>query len=296
MLAKFQSSLTAKLFVTSFISTHIPLVSALIYYVYNRHLDPRTMAALLISATILGTAICLGALWSLLQPLRQLRVAIVKFRRSRVTSDFHSARRDEIGLIINAFSNLTNELARTIATLEHQATFDVVTGLRNRRWLVDSAPPVISRAQREEISLTVVVLDLDHFKSINDRFGHEIGDNALCATGSVILSCIRPYDYAARIGGEEFAIMLPGCDKAAAMAIADRIRTQLASLLVLPDNAPLTASFGVYESNPKEETLSLMLRMADANLYKAKRAGRNLVIGTSNNSIEQQRRAERTGK
>lgn len=125
MFAKIQSSLTLKLFFASFVSTHLPLVAALIYYIKNQHLEPMTTIALLLAATVAGTALCLGSLWLSLHPLRQLRAAILQFRKSRTACDMRSERRDEIGLITNAFSNLTTDLARTLETLERQATFDV---------------------------------------------------------------------------------------------------------------------------------------------------------------------------
>ncbi|HEV7310286.1 GGDEF domain-containing protein [Ensifer sp.] len=280
MFARIRSSLTLKLFLASFVSTHLPLVAALIYYLQNRHLDPIVTIGLLLAATIAGTALCLGTLWTLLNPLRELRGAIWQFRKSRSAADLRSTRRDEIGLITNAFSMLTSELSRTIATLEHQATSDVVTGLRNRRWLVDNAPAALARARREGTGLAAIVMDLDHFKAINDRHGHDAGDRALTAAGAVVLSCLRPYDLAARIGGEEFAMLLPGCDQRAAMDIANRIRLQLAALSVLPDGERMTASFGVCEALPQIDGLSSILKRADVNLYRAKRGGRNRVSGS----------------
>ncbi|HEV7318469.1 MAG TPA: GGDEF domain-containing protein [Ensifer sp.] len=283
MLAKVQSSLALKLFFASFISTHLPLVVALAYYVQNQHLDPKTTIVLLLAATVAGTALCLGTLWQLLHPLKQLRIAILQYRNAQIASALRSTRRDEIGLITNAFSALTEELSRTISKLEHQATSDPMTGLRNRRWLIDNASAALARAKREGTGLSAIVMDLDHFKAINDRFGHDAGDRALTAAGAVVLSCIRPYDLAARIGGEEFAILLPGCDQACATEIANRIRSQLAGISILPSGAQLTASFGVYEAEPETDSLSKILKHADTNLYQAKRAGRNRVIGSQAN-------------
>lgn len=281
MIARLHASLTLKLFLASFVSTHLPLFAALAYYGFNQHLDPLTTVGLLLAATVAGTVLCLGSLWFLLHPLRQLRLAVTRFRESRIVCELRSKRRDEIGLIINTFTSLTTELSRTITTLEHQATSDVVTGLRNRRWLIDNAAAVISRARREQTKLSVISMDIDHFKSINDRFGHDAGDRALMTTGAVVQACLRPYDLAARIGGEEFAVLLPGCDKTSAAEIANRIRADLETATVLPNGTRLTASFGVYEADASSDTLSTMLKAADANLYRAKRAGRNRVIGSS---------------
>ncbi|QRM57204.1 GGDEF domain-containing protein [Sinorhizobium sp. BG8] len=286
MLAKIRSSLTLKLFFASFVSTHLPLAVALIYFAYNQHLEPTTTIVLLLVATVAGTALCLGSLWSLLHPLRQLRVAILRFRKSKVACDMRSERRDEIGLVTNAFSSLTSDLSRTIEKLERQATFDVVTGLRNRRWLVDNAAAALARARREGTGIAAIVMDIDHFKSINDRFGHDMGDKALSAVGAVVLSSVRPYDLAARIGGEEFAILLPGCDEVSAAEIANRMRAQLTRLSVLPNGVPLTASFGVCEAASDADDLATMLKHADKNLYLAKSGGRNRVVCSAKNELE----------
>jgi diguanylate cyclase (GGDEF)-like protein len=132
--------------------------------------------------------------------------------------------------------------------------------------------------------VSIIVFDLDHFKSINDEFGHEIGDRVLIAAGATIEQNLRPYDAAARIGGEEFCVILPRTPAQDAVAVAERLRKSFAAQTV-PPLAPgrVTASFGVYCGDARNQTLEDMMAAADQQLYAAKKAGRNTVHwGTAN--------------
>lgn len=173
--------------------------------------------------------------------------------------------------------NLQKELA-TGEEFRFKATHDALTGLWNRPAILDTLQRELGRAHREGFLVGVVLADLDHFKRVNDTFGHLAGDAVLQEAARRMSSSIRVYDAVGRYGGEEFLIVLPGCDATTAFNQADRIRAFLASDAVetTEGTIPVTVSLGVAAGN-KEEELESLLRAADAAMYRAKRAGRNRV-------------------
>jgi diguanylate cyclase (GGDEF)-like protein len=176
-----------------------------------------------------------------------------------------------LGFLWLAMTQLQNEL-------EHQSNTDVLTGLLNRRALQRAAARAIAHAHRRNSPLTLVLLDLDHFKDINDRHGHEGGDAALALTAQCLTRNLRAEDLVARIGGEEFVALLPETDEPQATLTAERIRYGIENLCFSPrKNITLSASFGVTRLQPDDTTLEQMLSRADQALYQAKKSGRNCV-------------------
>ncbi|MBO9133993.1 GGDEF domain-containing protein [Rhizobium sp. B230/85] len=277
-LKKFGSSLTLKIFSICFLATHLPLLALIAYLLTGYEAAAMPILATALLATLLGTGLCFLSVWLLLRPLEAVTKTVQAYRETGAVSTIRSQRRDEIGVVVNAVSTLIAELHATLSQLRRQATTDVLTGLGNRRWLRDIGTSELQRAERENEPLCVIVFDLDHFKTINDEHGHEVGDQVLTVTGAIIQHNMRPYDIAARIGGEEFCILLPRTDTAQAIAIAERLRRELATRAVGPVPAGrITASFGVYCGDPTTETLKTMMMAADRKLYAAKNGGRNAV-------------------
>ena len=163
--------------------------------------------------------------------------------------------------------------------LQELASTDPLTGVNNRRRFLELAGLMAARARRFGTGMAVLVMDLDHFKSINDRLGHEAGDQALEAFADVCTRSLRADDVLGRMGGEEFAAVLPAADVQEAQAVADRIRENLAARTVAGGEAwqPMTVSIGVAAARGRPQVKDL-LRSADANLYRAKAAGRNKVV------------------
>jgi diguanylate cyclase (GGDEF)-like protein len=171
------------------------------------------------------------------------------------------------------------ENARLHGVVKRQAVTDDLTGLANRRHFVQSLDAELSRAERFGTDLAVIICDLDDFKSINDRFGHEFGNDVLRAIGDLLLASSRDVDVAARLGGEEFAMLLPQTDLEGGAALAERVREGLSALdHKTPEGERLlvTASFGV-ASYPPTDTVEQLLRVADSALYRAKAAGKDRV-------------------
>jgi diguanylate cyclase (GGDEF)-like protein len=168
------------------------------------------------------------------------------------------------------------ESKRLQRQFEHIATIDGLTGLRNRRWLDDTFPRQLERAARLNQPAAVLVIDVDHFKTLNDRHGHLTGDAVLCRVSQLLTRHLRPADLVARYGGEEFAVMLPDTDIATARLIADRLRETIASDASGPSSSlpAVTVSVGLAANQPGD-TVTALLRRADEALYRAKRDGRN---------------------
>jgi diguanylate cyclase (GGDEF)-like protein len=164
---------------------------------------------------------------------------------------------------------------RNLAIAETRAATDVLTGLPNKRALDDSFKRMLAHAGRTASPLSVVLLDLDHFKRINDTHGHERGDEALAAVGVLLRSEVRTSDLPGRMGGEEFVILLPDTDRAGAVTLAEKIRGSLHGLKVRNLSGPLTASFGVATFPDDAVEGETLMRIADRAQYAAKQAGRD---------------------
>ncbi|WP_283149154.1 sensor domain-containing diguanylate cyclase [Silvimonas soli] len=171
------------------------------------------------------------------------------------------------------------ERSALVRQLEELASTDTLTGLMNRRAFWRSAEQEFKRALRSNKPLSLVMLDIDHFKQINDLFGHSAGDEALTQLARNCLQELREVDLMARLGGEEFVVLLPDADSASAVAVAERLRECLANTAVQLNDGkhiPITASFGVTEW-ARDLSLDQALMQTDQALYTAKNGGRNQV-------------------
>ncbi len=164
--------------------------------------------------------------------------------------------------------------------LERAARVDALTGIFNRRYTMEALDHAFGRATKRR-PLSVVMVDVDHFKTVNDRFGHLVGDQVLREVAKTLESCLRRTDTLGRYGGEEFLLVLPKVPHESARLVAERCRQSIAELaLVSTDGVPfaITASFGVATVPPHHPTVEALLDVADAALYDAKRGGRNSVV------------------
>jgi two-component system, cell cycle response regulator len=175
---------------------------------------------------------------------------------------------------------LQEDLIRAREDLRFQATHDVLTGIWNRRAVLDLLHREIERAARFHASTGVLMLDLDHFKKINDTYGHLTGDAVLKETAQRITQVVRSYDFVGRYGGEEFLVLLPGCNKEQAEHSGERIRLAATATPVFAAGSeiPVTISIGATATigGPETEVLAI----ADAALYQAKSAGRNRTVAS----------------
>lgn len=186
-------------------------------------------------------------------------------------------------VVLNLFDITVQKKAEEI--LRNAAIKDELTGLYNRYFLESILEKEIERSQRYEIPLSAALLDLDHFKNVNDKWGHPVGDSVLKFTADIVKHNIRKSDFPVRIGGEEFLILMPNTDFKGAFAAAEKIR-QVLEKSAHPLIGNFTASFGVAQRNSGEQYADLYNRVDEA-LYKAKENGRNCVVLAQNTFSQQ---------
>jgi diguanylate cyclase (GGDEF)-like protein len=163
--------------------------------------------------------------------------------------------------------------------LHHAATCDALTNVLNRAGFREMGARQLQRSRDDRRPVCVLLMDLDRFKSVNDRYGHDAGDRVLCAFAQCARGAIRPTDLLARFGGEEFCALLPDADEAAALQIGERVRQEFAAIVTPAAGAEIrcTASIGVARIQIPDETIHAALIRADAALYRAKASGRNRI-------------------
>src|SRR5204863_5014205 len=173
------------------------------------------------------------------------------------------------------------ENVRLHRLVERQASTDGLTELANRRQFEEALANEISRSERFGGMLALILADLDDFKQVNDRHGHQAGDDVLRTFADVLRDTVRDIDLAARYGGEEFAVLLPQTDLAGAERVAGRLRERMEARTVEApgdESFAVTSSFGV-ASFPEASTPAALFAAADEALYRAKSAGKNCVVG-----------------
>lgn len=161
------------------------------------------------------------------------------------------------------------------------ATYDMLTGVMTRRAFFNAADPVLRIAGRNRTPVSTLSIDIDDFKRINDSHGHSAGDAALCAFGSVLRECARKSDIVGRIGGEEFALLLPDTDLGGAVNLACKIRTAMQDAVIGTGDGIIhfTVSIGAAQSDESGDmVLEALLRQSDLALYRAKRSGKDRII------------------
>lgn len=234
------------------------------------------------TGTLVVLTIVLAVLWLVLKltvvrPLKQLSQTISTIQETGgLATKVMSKRRDEIGMLAQNFERLLVLLRTRATALEQLATSDELTSLYNRRFIMDFLHREIERAIRYDQDLAILLLDVDHFKRINDSFGHAMGDRVLRAIGRILKESTRISDGLGRYGGEEFLIVMPHQSQSGAFVVSERVRQAIAST-DFGTPWPVTVSIGVacWEGHTREA----LLYVADQNLYKAKAAGRNRSIG-----------------
>ncbi|WP_417461954.1 diguanylate cyclase [Kordiimonas sp.] len=184
--------------------------------------------------------------------------------------------------------NRTQELEAANKELAYLAAVDPLTKCFNRRYFMSTAESEIARMKRHGTELAVAMLDIDRFKAINDRFGHEVGDRVLAEVAEICEQTLRREDTLGRLGGEEFGVLFPSTDHEAAMGVLQRLKSRISHQVsvIARETVSLTISIGLTDVDPSDENIDAALRRADKALYMAKRLGRNRVIYEPSTPVE----------
>ena len=228
-----------------------------------------------------------GAERLVLKPIRTMLQMATKVRAGDLAARTCMHRsREELSQLGSALDDMAEQLEardsklrEALEELRTQALTDPLTGLYNRRYLTETLTRELLAAQRKPSVFSVVLMDLDRFKNVNDTWGHDAGDAVLRAIADLLRASIRGSDIAVRYGGEEFALLLPGTNAAIAQERAENLRLELQAQGVTygHNTIRITASFGVAEYDGSAIDIEELMRRVDAALYAAKSAGRNTV-------------------
>lgn len=250
----------------------------------------RVMNYLLLLLTLAGAIYC-GALFFFLEEVLLARVATLSTKVTQVTvsgdlslrldpggNDELSSLAGAVNAMLSAIQKAKSELIQAQESLRFHAEHDSLTGVMNRRAIRDVLRKELSRCRREKQTLGVILADVDHFKKINDHYGHAAGDAVLVSVVQRIASTLRTYDIVGRYGGEEFLIIAPGCDLELAEKLAERIRNAVNEdpVDLGTEMANVTLSLGVTLGTTTSDP-EFLVTMADTAMYQAKRNGRNRV-------------------
>ena len=240
----------------------------------------------LIIATVFGLGLILAAIagWllsrSILRPLAVLEKGVNRLGEGELSHRIHLATQDELEHLAKTFNAMAAKLEQNQVALQAQATLDGLTGIYNRHEFNLRFTAELEQAQAQDYPCSLIMADIDHFKRINDTYGHQGGDEAIRFVAAILKQEIRQGDLVARYGGEEFAIILPHSLGTEAQAVAERIRSAIAhkAISVLPEQAiHITMSFGVATLPTDANSENSLLAAADQALYHAKHTGRNRV-------------------
>lgn len=237
----------------------------------------------LILATLLTAIVFVVVSWNLFLRRRvraQTGVIRKQLQEAHTLRLLAEAAHQEKSKSLASILTLQRDLLSAQEKLRFQATHDALTGLWNRGALLDLLRNEIERTMRTQSSIGILMLDVDHFKLINDTYGHLTGDAVLREIGRRISHATRPYDMAGRYGGEEFLVILPACDREQTENSAERIRAAISSVpfLAADRQISLTVSIGATVALDCVQTETELLSLADLALYQAKRAGRNCTV------------------
>lgn len=267
----------------------------LVIYIAPTEMQQRQQALLIKIA--LWTLLMVSALFTLIyylaghivKPLSDLKHSAQSLTQGTLLTPRHTERDDEIGELARTFAHMS----RTLKEKEHQlfalATTDPLTGCLNRRAFASAAGEEYDRAQRNDRPLTLMLMDLDHFKRVNDRYGHNFGDMVLEQFCNCIRTHLRSSDKLGRFGGEEFILLLPDTSLEGAKLLAERLRQAIATMALKEDKKQIvsvTVSIGVTEWSPGSSYTAAVTRV-DKLLYQAKAFGRNRVESALEPALQQ---------
>ena len=247
----------------------------------NKHLNEMIFILLVTVITVVVAALVIAS--NITGPIKKLLTATLELAEGNLDYRCDIASKNEIGKLAQSFKEMSESLKSANLEIEAQNTkllqmaiHDKLTGLYNRHHLAETGNKIFAKAKRHSDKLSVIMSDIDHFKEVNDTYGHLDGDKVLVAMGRLLSENKRSEDVIARYGGEEFVIILENCDTTSAKEKAEEIRVAISKLEI--DGICVTASFGIAQLNSQHKDFDSLLNDADEALYRAKESGRNRVV------------------
>ena len=274
-------SYVGRIFLLCFIGTHIPLIGliACMLLVPEGHWDWSWTLGVALVGTLTSTGFTFYAMACMLQPVLQTTRALDEYVDQGIRPDLPVGYADEAGQLMASVQSTVVKLGDAIEELTLISITDPLTGARNRRWLNDVGIPEFQQTKARGGAYSLLTVDLDNFKSINDTHGHSTGDQVLMSVSDAIQTSIRAGDHVVRTGGDEFCVMLPGTDHNTVREIADRIRASIAEATdIMSPEYQVTLSIGGATSRDAQSSFTDLYRQADHNLYQAKRGGRDRAV------------------
>lgn len=272
------SSFTAKVFILAFVGTHVPLVAAIVFSLLTiESLEQATpMLLVLLFATLAGAIGTLAGLRALLMPIKVASKAAAAYEAGKGVPELPTEFKDEAGQLLLSVRRLTERAERRLRVAAEEASKDPLTGVLNRRGF----NAMLDNLQPKERSGAVLSVDIDHFKEINDEYGHQVGDSVLKDVANAIVECVRSADPVGRFGGDEFVIFLSGATQTVAMNKARAIRSMIDTDVRVAETN-VTVSIGLAITSPPEDSSESstdeVFSASDKALYQAKSNGRNQV-------------------
>ncbi len=245
-----------------------------------------TLSIIALLLTFIGVAAFFLS-YSILSPLRQLVKGAMQVAGGDLDVQLPVKNRDELGFTITIFNNMVIQLRKNRDQLEKLASVDSLTGLSNRKHIMDTLALHIKRYARHKAPFSILMTDLDHFKLVNDTYGHLAGDAVLVKIGKIFHETLRSIDTAGRYGGEEFLIILDNAGEQEAKQTAERIRKAVEDAEIIMDGQiiKVTISIGIATTSETSnmDNGKLLIGLADKALYRAKQEGRNRTVLSGNN-------------
>jgi len=284
MIALIKRSLAAR--IASMLAALFFLEVVVLTVVYQQQSRLMAIASAVLLILLLILLLWAGLRYLIIRPILELKRLACKIGSDKERSNINlSGRRDEIGSLSRILlatekevERQQQELVSLAEKMDAERRLDPLTTLHNRRHLYLEAPRQFAMAHRLGFEISVMMIDLDHFKRINDTYGHAAGDKVLVEVAEALIKQGRAYDLLIRFGGEEFTLVMLNCDQEQSLQIAERIRKDIESLQIVYADAgriPVTCSIGVCSG--KNMDMEKMILIADESVYQAKETGRNRV-------------------
>ena len=254
------------------------------------------MTLALVGVLMVGIGLCAYVLGlTIVRPLRRLTRGADQVAAGNLDIDLPVSTHSEVGYLTQVFNHMVARLRHSreaLATvnaalqaknieLHALSITDELTGLYNRKHLMETLQTEVIRSQRNHHTFALLVVDIDHFKMVNDTYGHQKGDEVLRRLGAMLREAVRSCDYVARYGGEEFIVLLPEVGAAGGLEVAERIREQVARERINPMGDRITVSIGMSVFEQHGDTPEMLFQQADQALYRAKTSGRNRIATAS---------------